>query len=62
MESKKRSSIKAISYTAFHVGHVNGRPLFSFENWYPGAATLNTNAESTLTPGNYYMVTFLASL
>lgn len=49
------------SYTAFHVGHVNGRPLFSFENWYPGAATLNTNAESTLTPGNYYMVTFVRS-
>ena len=49
------------SYTAFHVGHVNGRPLFSFENWYPGAAALNTNAESTLTPGNYYMVTFVRS-
>ena len=49
------------TYTAFHVGHVNGRPLFSFENWYPGAAALNTNAESTLTPGNYYMVTFVRS-
>ena len=49
------------TYTAFHVGHVNGRPLFSFENWYPGTATLNTNAESTLTPGNYYMVTFVRS-
>lgn len=49
------------SYTAFHVGHVNGRPLFSFENWYPGAASLNTSAEATLTPGNYYMVTFVRS-
>ncbi|MEI8142323.1 MAG: LamG-like jellyroll fold domain-containing protein [Chitinophagia bacterium] len=48
-------------YTAFHVGHVNGRPLFSFENWYPGGATLNTSGESTLTPGNYYMVTFVRS-
>jgi hypothetical protein len=49
------------SYTAFHVGHVNGRPLFSFENWYPGGAALNTSGESTLTPGNYYMVTFVRS-
>ena len=49
------------SYTAFHVGHVNGRPLFSFENWYPGGATLNTSGEATLTPGNYYMVTFVRS-
>ena len=49
------------SYTAFHVGHVNGRPLFSFENWYPGAAALNTSGEATLTPGNYYMVTFVRS-
>ena len=49
------------SYTAFHVGHVNGRPLFSFENWYPGGAALNTSGEVTLTPGNYYMVTFVRS-
>ena len=49
------------SYTAFHVGHVNGRPLFSFENWYPGTASLNTSGEATLTPGNYYMVTFVRS-
>ena len=49
------------SYTAFHVGHVNGRPLFSFENWYPGGAALNTSGEATLTPGNYYMVTFVRS-
>ena len=49
------------SYTAFHVGHVNGRPLFSFENWYPGGATLNTSGEATLIPGNYYMVTFVRS-
>ena len=49
------------SYTAFHVGHVNGRPLFSFENWYPGVAALNTSGEATLTPGNYYMVTFVRS-
>jgi hypothetical protein len=48
-------------YYAFHVGHVNGRPLFAYYNWYPGGASLNTDGEATLTPGNYYMVTFVRS-
>ncbi len=49
------------NYNGFHVGHVNGKPAISFENWYPGGSVFNTDAEDPLTPGNYYMLTVVRS-